>query len=347
MPTEATEVQVEEVVEDRRAVLEAAFEEAEAKPEVAEAPKSTEPEITEAAKPDDRIVPTPAPLPDEDALQNVEKAPQSWKPAQKAKWATLDPDVRQEVMRRERDISRTLGETAQARQIANQFQQAVQPFMARIQSNGITPLQAVNELLKADHILSSAPPPQRAQYMAKLIKDYGVDIRALDDALAGSVTVDPVQATVEKLVEQRLAPFQQYIAQQEEARQQAAAYQAQQTQMTVERMAQDPAFPYFQDVRHDMADVIDLSAKRGVYLSLEQAYQRAVAMNPEINQALAAQQASDAKKAAAQTANARAQRALNASKSVGGAPVGSVSNVPAGTDRRAALEAAFSAVEGR
>ena len=134
----------------------------------------------------------------------------------------LDPDVRQEVIRRERDISRTLGETSQARQIANQFQQAVQPFMARIQSNGITPVQAVNELLKADHILSSAPAPQRAQYMAKLIKDYAIDIRALDDALAGTVVADPVQSTVEKLVEQRLAPFQQYIAQQQYAQQQAS-----------------------------------------------------------------------------------------------------------------------------
>lgn len=341
MPTEAQEVQVEEVVEDRRAVLEAAFEEAEVKPEVTEpAAEVIEKPVLEAAQPVTEPV-------IEDDSQNVEKAPQSWRPAQKAKWATLDPDVRQEVMRRERDISRTLGETAQARQLANQFQQAVQPFMARIQSNGITPVQAVNELLKADHILSTSPPPQRAQYMAKLIKDYGVDIRALDDALAGTVQVDPVQSTVEKLVEQRLAPFQQYIQQQELAKQQAAAQQAQQTQMTIERMAQDPVFPYFQDVRQDMADVIDLSAKRGVFLSLEQAYHKAVAMNPEINQALASQQATDAKKAAAQTANARAQRALNASKSVGGAPVGAISGVPVGADRRAALEAAFSAVEGR
>ena len=42
--------------------------------------------------------------------------------------------------------------------------------------------------------------------------------------------------------------------------------------MTVERMAQDPAFPHFEAVRQDMADVIDISAKRGVYLTLEQAY---------------------------------------------------------------------------
>jgi hypothetical protein len=344
MPTEVVENPIEEVVEDRRAVLEAAFEEA----ETSVTPVETKPEV---AKPEEVKPVTPevtqAPQSEEEAPQNVDKAPQSWRAGQKAKWAALDPDVRQEIVRRERDISRTLGETAQARQLANQFQQAVQPFMARIQSTGITPLQAVNELLKADHILSTSPAPMRAQYMAKLIKDYGVDIRALDDALAGTATADPVQATVEKLVEQRLAPFQQYIAQQQYAQQQYAAQQAQQTQMTVERMAQDPKFPHFQDVRHDMADVIDLAAKRGVYLSLEQAYQRAVAMNPEINQALVAQQAEDAKKAAAQTANARAQRALNASKSVGGAPVGAVSSVPVGTDRRAALEAAFSAVEGR
>jgi hypothetical protein len=112
-------------------------------------------------------------------------------------------------------------------------------------------------------------------------------------------------------------------------------------------MEADPKYPHFADLREDMADLIEISAKRGVYLSLDQAYSRAIAMNPDVSQQLAAQRDTEAKKAAAQTANARAQRALNASKSVGGAPTGAPSGSSPATDRRATIAAAFDAAGGR
>ena len=96
----------------------------------------------------------------------------------------MPPDVRQEIVRRERETTKVLGETAQARQLAGQFMQAVQPYQARLQSAGAHPIAAVQELLKADYILSSAPQNQRAAFMAKLISDYGIDVRELDTALA-------------------------------------------------------------------------------------------------------------------------------------------------------------------
>ena len=90
MPTEAIETVEAPVVEDRRAVLEAAFEEASTQPEVAEPVKPAE--TVEAVKPvDEPVVPTPAPPPEEETAQNVDKAPQSWRPAQKAKWAASIP----------------------------------------------------------------------------------------------------------------------------------------------------------------------------------------------------------------------------------------------------------------
>lgn len=87
----------------------------------------------------------------------VDKPPQSWRPAQKAKWAALDPEVRQEVIRRERDMERTLGSTVEARQLHQSFTQAVNPYMARIASLGVQPVAAVVELLRADHLLTTAP----------------------------------------------------------------------------------------------------------------------------------------------------------------------------------------------
>jgi hypothetical protein len=149
------------------------------------------------------------------------------------------------------------------------------------------------------------------------------------------------------LLQQRLAPFQTFIQQQQAQTRAQEEQVSQQIGTTIEQMAADPKYPHFGSVREDMADVIDIASKRGVYLTLEQAYSRAVAMNPEVSQEVASQQAAEATRAAAQTANARAQRALNASASVGGAPNGSPSGTPINsTDRRAVIEAAFSSATG-
>lgn len=276
---------------------------------------------------------------------SVEKPPQSWKAAAKASWATLPLDARNEVIRRERQITQTLGESAQARQFTNQFLETVRPFEARIRSANATPLQAVDALLKADHLLMTAPQPQRAEHMAKLILDYGIDFKALDDALATLSSGRPrppsdgTAAEVDRLVAQRLAPLQQFVNQQQQltlAQQQA---QQQEAMAALEKMAQDDInFPHFEAVRQDMADIIEINARRGVNVDLKTAYARATAMNPNY----AAQTPNPT---AGQQAHARARRALSASVSVGGSPSGT----PGGgrqnpSDLRGTLEAAFASV---
>lgn len=274
---------------------------------------------------------------------SVDRAPQSWKAAARAGWAALPLEARTEVIRRERQITQTLGESAQARQFTNQFMETVRPFEARFRAANATPLQAVDALLKADHVLMTAPTAQRAEHMARLILDYGIDFKALDEALAGMSSGRPqsqsggVSSEVDRLVAQRLAPLQQFVNQQQQ--QSLAQQQAQQqTAMSkLEKMANDDVtYPHFEAVRQDMADIIEINARRGVNVDLETAYTRAVAMNPTFG---------SPKMTAQQQAHARAQRALNASSSVGGSPSG----VPGGgkqgaTDLRGTIEAAFASV---
>ncbi len=343
MPGLNEEVTPEVVVDDRRATIEAAFEQAEragaeeAKPIEAAPP----PEPKQEAAPEE-VKPAKAPAEEVEPAAtsfSVEKAPQAWRAGAKAKWATIDPDARQEIVRREREITRVLGESAGARQLANQFGQAVQPFMARIQSMNAHPVQAIQELLKADHLLSTAPPAQRATFMAKLINDYGVDIKELDRVLSGQPPTNPLESQVEQLVQQRLAPIQQYFTHQQQLEQQRSQQTAAQISETVESMADNPKFPHFSELRDTMADVVEIMANRGLHISIEEAYNRAVAMDPTISK-----QVNDTQLAAQQ--NARAQRALKASTSVGGAPGGSLNGAPS-TDRRATIAAAFDAVGGR
>ena len=344
----------EEVIDDRRAAIEAAFEAEEEKadeltPEANPVVESTVPEVAGTEKPEAKPE-VPAveekaeePKPDDAPRFPVDKAPQSWKPAQKAKWEALDPEVRQEVVRREREITRTLGETANARQFANQFQQAVQPFMPRLQAMGAHPMAAVTELLKADYLLSSGPKRQRAELIGKLIKDYDVDIRELDSVLSGQVPPDPVTSTVERLMEQRLAPFQQYLQNQEAARLAATKDAETKLQDTVASMQDNPEYPYFDQVRDTMADLVEIYSKRGAHVELKECYNKAVAMDPKLNELQAAKVV--AEKAA--LLNTKAQRAVKASASVKGAPAIGSSGAPSSTDRRAMIEAAFDAAGGR
>jgi DNA-binding ferritin-like protein len=218
--------------------------------------------------------------------------------------------------------------------------------MARINSLGVNPINAVAELFKADHILSSAPPRERAQRMAKLISDYGIDIAELDSALSGKAA-DPVETRVETLLKSRLEPFNAYLQQQQQREQQERQLQEQTVAETVNKMAQDAKYPYFERVRSTMADLIEFAAAKGQTLTIDSAYNRAVVLDPDINQEITAQRTSQNAAALLADSTAKAKRALNASVSVSGSPTGSATGSPSPADRRATIEAAFSAAEGR
>jgi hypothetical protein len=271
-------------------------------------------------------------------IHRVDRAPASWKKDAKGEWNALPLQARQEIHRREMEVQRVLNETAPIRQEAQQFREAVTPYMARIQSLGVTPHQAVGELLKADYLLATGSPSQKAMFIDKLLQDYGVDINELDSAIARRLggqqqqqqqqqpAFDPNQISqlVQQQLNQALAPIYQQ-------RQQEQQQIVQNAEMTVEQMELDPKYPHFESVRQDMADLMEINARRGVYISVQEAYNRAVGMNPELS---AMQQATQL--------NQRAQRAAAAAASVSGSPVGGGTQTHASSgDLRADLEAAF------
>jgi hypothetical protein len=103
-------------------------------------------------------------------------------------------------------------------------------------------------------------------------------------------------------------------------------------------MALDPKYPFFEDVREDMADLIDLSAKRGVVLSLDEAYSRATRMNPDTFGQLERQTTVSN----ATQAHQAAMRAKAAGSSISGAPAGGGGQSNTGDGSlRGAIEAAF------
>ena len=345
---------------DRRATIEAAFEAAEKDaddntaapvteaPVQTEVPAETSAETTETpasaeASSEDQTPATETEVKSE-PVKDTDTAPQSWKAPIKSKWASVDPEVRQEVLRREREITRTLNETTSARQLAKHFAEVAAPYAPRFQAMGIHPVTAFQNLLAADYQLSNGNKHQRAQLVAKLIKDYDVDIGTLDGVLAGQT--DPKaqeEDRIARMLDQKLAPVQQklqtYERQEQEAQKEAEkAFTTQIQQME----ADTKAYPFFESVRDAMADLVEISARRGVTLDLKTAYNRAVAADPQLSlQAESAKQIEQQKQAAL-----RAQRAKTASSSVSGAPSGAMARSAQPNDRRATIAAAFDALGG-
>lgn len=255
------------------------------------------------------LTPTALPVtpPAEPAAEAV-KPPQSWRPAAREDWAKVPTSVQQEVDRRERETAVALQESAEARKHHSSFRDTVAPYEANIRSVGLDPMRAVQGLLQTDHTLRTGPPQQKAELIARMMTAYGVPVEALASALDG--TGQPVQSQQQfhdPRVDQILAQQQQ----RDQAEQQAKLGRAQQTLADFQAKHE-----FFEDVREEMSFMLELSAKRGIAMTLDDAYNRATQFHPEISQVLKQR---DAAKAAT-NANASTQRAMAAASSVRSTP---------------------------
>lgn len=274
--------------------------------------------------------------------QHADKAPASWKPDVREHWGTLPEPVRAEIARRETEHARFMQETAEARRTAEAVSQVVQPYMHFIKAEGSNPIQAIDNLMSTAARLRTGTGPELATLVAGIVNQFGTGrfgpqfIEMLDSALAGQQprAADPQTAQVEQLLNQKLAPVQSMLNQFQQAQAQAQ-YQAQfQAENEVAQFLSQAEFG--DDVREDMADILEAAQRRGQNMTLQQAYEKATFMNDSVRKVLQQRQAAQG----AQVYTQAAQRAKAAAVSVSGsAPVGAMQQ-PA-TDIRSAIEAAI------
>jgi hypothetical protein len=301
-----------------------------------------------APKPAEGIVPGPkgnqppvaAPesgLPAPEQARPIDRAPQSWTPAEREKWAALPDDIKTRVMTRERQIQQTLQETTEARKFAEAVSQAVNPYMAMIQSEGGTPVTAIASLFQTAGALRTAPPAQKAQLVASLVKQFGIDVGMLDQALVGQgPQVDPMEERINQRVNQAIAPIQQRYQQMEMQQQQEMQAQSQAARDAVENFISSQ--PYGDVVRADMADLMDYATRRGMTMTLEQCYRKACELHPEVSVLVNRQQQTQQLQ---QNSNA-AQAARNRAVSVSGSPAGGgMAQEQGADDIRGAIEASL------
>lgn len=236
-------------------------------------------------------------------------APQYAGPAIKAKWASLDPEVRAEIVKRDQEVHRTFTRFDEERNFGKQVKDVVAPYEGFIKSLGGTPVQAFDYLIKTDYALRTAQPEQRKALFLKAAADYGIDLSGAQPPAGERPQVDP-----------QIETLQQRIARLESEQNNANASRREQDQRQIDAQIADfaskPENAYFERVKPVMATLL----QSGQAESLEKAYDMAVYADPETRALhLAAQRdAEDRKRTAERTA--QAAKARQASPSVTGAP---------------------------
>lgn len=266
------------------------------------------------------------------------KAPASWTPQAREKWARLDPDVQAEVHRRESEQLRVLQQGAQARGFIEAFENVVRPYEVFIRSEGSNPLQAVQNLMQTAAEFRVGTPQRKVELVAGIIKNFGVDLGALDTFLSGQVN----QGTIQQQQPQQFRDprLDQFLAQQAQQAQQVQHREMQDIHREVQAFGEKHEF--YNDVRPIMGDLIELASRRGETLDLEKAYAKACQLHDGVSTILAQRAANTAKGSQSSAAVLRAKRAASSVRDDTNPGAGAV--VPKDDSVRAAIEAAIDTV---
>jgi len=231
--------------------------------------------------------------------------------------------IRIEAERRESDFHKGVSEFKSHSERAKAYDQAIAPYQQHLQRLGVDAPTAINALMRADMTLRTSDPATKAQYFAQLAREYGIDLGHVQ----APPQVDPqTQYLMGQLNElrQNQQMWQNQLQQQEQAKAQQELSQF----ATAER-------PHFDAVRNDMADLLE----SGKAQSMQEAYEMAVWMRPDIRSTLIEQQRAEAQRKAIETA--QAQRAKTAAVSVKGSSPIAGGVQPVKGSLRDILEASF------
>jgi hypothetical protein len=218
-------------------------------------------------------------------------APVGWNPELREQWAGLPEGVKKQINAREQHMAQAMQGTSQARQTAQDFQGISQKYGSVMAAEGFNnPMQAVDTMLQTVTELRMGSPAQKATRIAELIQNYGIDIKTLDDSLAAQMGGQPapqqqMDPNVQHMIDQRMAPMNQMMNQLAGMQQQKQQQGNVAAQQEVQQFAQNAEF--LSDVRFDVADLIDMATKHGRDMPLQEAYDKACAMNPQIANVLA------------------------------------------------------------
>jgi len=251
-----------------------------------------------------------------------EKPPVGLSPAAREAWKETPKAMRAEIAKREADFAKGIQQYAENAKRAQGMDAVLQPYQQYLAMNG-GPGKTIQTLLQTGASLQMGSPTQKAQMVAQLINQFGVDIQALDQLLVGQTPKEKPENQFNQILDQRLAPLQQQLS--EYQRREQAMQQQEQGKIVSEIDGFAAEHEFYMDVRGDMADILDMAANRGQPMTLKQAYEKACVLHPEISNILQSRQ---------KAPTPQQRRAAS-----------SISGSPSGTDGGSAADSIRAAIE--
>lgn len=243
---------------------------------------SDKPDV-EAAEPSEEDEPVASPFPE---------APKSWKKDAQEAYAALPDNIKAEVHRREDDFHKGIEQYREKAHIGDVLDKEIQPYADMIRQHNRTAPDVVRELLGTQHALTAGTPEQKAQVVAKILRDYQIDVGQVNTLLEQPAPAQPnpeftqlserVNSLTEQLSQAQLAP---YIEQ-------------------VNKFAADPKNEFFATVEDDMNALL----AQGRASDLQDAYDKCIWAHPETRAKLIARQQEAERRKTAEKA-AAAQKA--------------------------------------
>lgn len=194
------------------------------------------------------------------------KAPNTWKPEAAAVWDKIPPEAQAEIQRREADMFRGIEQYKGAAEIGNKYQAVMAPYQEALTKYGVDPVQMTANLVKIHERLSFGTQDEREQIIARVARDYGVDLAKVG---ADQAFIDP---EVQKLKDENA----RLLAQQQEIQNRQRTTEFQTYLSSVEEFGKDPKNVYFNEVIEDMVPLL----QNGIAKDIADAYQRAIRLNP-------------------------------------------------------------------
>lgn len=231
--------------------------------------------------------------------QTADPAPTTWTKEAQDHWATIPPRVKQEILKREADMFKGIeGYKAEA-DFGRTAKAQIEPYVALLRSQNRDPMKTVEGMLNTHYTLSTADQGKKQAIFTHLAKVYGVDTSALGmEAAYEDPQVSALRTELNTLKSGLTAQQQaQEASVRQDLERQITAFQA------------DPKNTYFSEVVNDMVAL--LNGK--VATTLQDAYDRAVFMNPVTR---AKEQARITTEAQAKADKEAAEKAAEAKKAI-------------------------------
>lgn len=226
-------------------------------------------------------------------------APKTWTKEALAKWATIDPVVQKEILKREEDMLKGITEYKERADLGTRYDAVVEPYRAILDAEKIDPVQLFTAFSANHYLLSKGTDAQKIGIAANMVEHYKIPLAGLLEFMGAQEELDPeIKALRAEVAQLKTGITQRSTAERDAMQKKIDA--------EVEAFANDPANIYFDELAADIQQLFE----KGLVNNMPEAYEKAIWINPSTRaketQRLADVKAAEATKAAEDRAREKA-----------------------------------------